>query len=256
MSPTCSILMSAYNSEKYIAIATTSVLNQTEKNWELIILDDGSTDFTPEIASSFKDKRIIVYRRLLNEGKAKAMHFGLKQCKGRYVLELDADDWLEPNCLDTLIKVMNNQPDDVGMIYGHRNVYKDTNDTAIYKRVLQGPEIKDKYHFLGKMIALGPRFYKTSVLRECGGWQIEPWGDGRLYEDVDVILRIMEKYKVVNIGYTGYNIRRHHNNITKINRKNWFDTMKKLIKYYVSKWGDEVTVTFDDRHSKVYFTNQ
>lgn len=94
--PLISIIMPAYNASAYIAEAIQSVLDQTWTNWELIIVDDGSTDNTLQIAQQFaaKDKRIQVYHQL-NQGGCVARNEALKHIAGDYVQYLDADDKLD-----------------------------------------------------------------------------------------------------------------------------------------------------------------
>jgi len=91
--PIVSIIMPAYNAEKYIQESIESVLNQSFKHIELIIVNDGSTDTTPEIISSFcnKDARVIA---LENKGKgvSSARNFGIRHAKGNFISFIDADD--------------------------------------------------------------------------------------------------------------------------------------------------------------------
>lgn len=97
MSELISIIMPAYNAEKYIANSIESVIEQTYANWELIIIDDGSTDRTLKIATEYKnkDERIIVTNTRVNSGVAKARNIGYSISKGRFVAFLDSDDiWL------------------------------------------------------------------------------------------------------------------------------------------------------------------
>ncbi len=91
-----SVVMPAYNASAYIGDAIRSVLNQTYGNWELIIVDDGSTDDTMQIADSYarKDSRISVYRQA-NQGGCAARNEALKHISGDYVQYLDADDMLD-----------------------------------------------------------------------------------------------------------------------------------------------------------------
>jgi len=95
--PTISVIMSAYNSEKYIAEAIKSILNQTFKDFELIIFEDGSTDNTKKIVQKYskKDKRIIPVYNKKNIGYVgfiKNLNKGLKIAKGKYIARMDADD--------------------------------------------------------------------------------------------------------------------------------------------------------------------
>jgi len=90
--PEISALMSVYNGERYLRDAIDSILNQTYQDFEFIIVDDGSTDATVDIINSYNDKRIKLYRLPFNNGVGAALDFGLKQCSGKYIAKVDADD--------------------------------------------------------------------------------------------------------------------------------------------------------------------
>ncbi|MFP5520690.1 MAG: glycosyltransferase family 2 protein [Bdellovibrionia bacterium] len=91
-----SVIMPAFNSEKTIAQSINSVLKQTYKEIELIIVDDFSSDRTVEIISSFNDSRLRLVKNVTNVGAAVARNYGIEMAKGRYISFLDADDvWLE-----------------------------------------------------------------------------------------------------------------------------------------------------------------
>lgn len=103
-----SIIMSSYNSEKWIEESIKSVQAQTYKNWELIISDDASTDRTLEIIQkeAEKDSRIIVIQSEVNSGAAKARNKALKMAKGRYIAYLDSDDIWLPHKLEHQLSYM------------------------------------------------------------------------------------------------------------------------------------------------------
>lgn len=93
-----SVLMPVYNAEQFLKISIESILNQTFKSFEFIIVDDGSTDNSWKIIQdfSFKDKRIKAFRNKKNLKTTRALNKGLKICKGKYVVRMDADDWSYP----------------------------------------------------------------------------------------------------------------------------------------------------------------
>ena len=95
-----SIIITAYNSEKYIRQCISSVLNQNYGDLELIIVDDCSNDNTLEIVKSFVDKRIKILPLRENLGAANARNVALKECTGKYIFFLDSDDYIENNLLD------------------------------------------------------------------------------------------------------------------------------------------------------------
>ncbi|MBQ3914697.1 MAG: glycosyltransferase family 2 protein, partial [Paludibacteraceae bacterium] len=92
-----SIITPLYNGERFIAQTIESVLTQTYTEWEMLIINDGSTDKSEEIALSYaeKDNRIRVYSQP-NGGSASARNHGIRRAKGRYIALLDSDDLWEP----------------------------------------------------------------------------------------------------------------------------------------------------------------
>lgn len=103
-----SIIMAAYNAEKFIKEAINSVLYQTYQNWELIIVDDGSTDKTADIIDLYsrKDKRIITIHQKNSGTAAAARNTALKYVTGEYIQMLDADDKFEKNLLESYFNIL------------------------------------------------------------------------------------------------------------------------------------------------------
>lgn len=99
--PLVSVIMPAYNAEPFIREAITSVINQTETNWELFVVDDRSTDKTYQVAKELEkiDPRICVMRNEVNMGVANTRNVGIHQAKGQYIAFLDSDDVWLPNKL-------------------------------------------------------------------------------------------------------------------------------------------------------------
>src|SRR5262245_60329647 len=105
-----SIIMPAYNGERFITQAIDSLLAQTYTYWELVVVDDGSTDATANVVSSFDDPRIR-YVAQENRGQAAALNHGLRLAKGEYVTTLDVDDWLTTNSLADRVAFLKQHPD-------------------------------------------------------------------------------------------------------------------------------------------------
>lgn len=105
-----SVIMPVYNSEKFLEVATNSVINQTYKNWELILIDDCSTDTTQIIISHLqsRDSRIRSARLESNSGAAIARNEAVKLAKGQYLAFLDSDDYWYPKKLSKQIEFMKN----------------------------------------------------------------------------------------------------------------------------------------------------
>lgn len=112
-----SIMMPAYNAEKFVREAIESVLAQSYPHWELVIVNDGSTDRTPEIISHYQDGRIKVYHQA-NRGEASARNTALEHATGEYLAFLDADDLYAPGHLEAAIAFLQAYPE-------HGGVYTD-----------------------------------------------------------------------------------------------------------------------------------
>lgn len=109
--------MPVYNGEAYIGEAIRSVLSQIYPHWELIIIDDGSTDGTSKIVAAFEDARIrYVYQE--NRGQAVALNHGFDLAKGDYVTTLDADDWYTQNSLSDRVSYLEQHPQ-FSAVYGN-----------------------------------------------------------------------------------------------------------------------------------------
>ena len=102
--PEVSILVPAYNAKRYLGALIGSVLDQSFQDWELIIVDDGSSDGTFKIADKYaqSDSRIKVISSA-NKGVSSAMNLCLDSAKGKYIFFADCDDVLEPDCLKKLL---------------------------------------------------------------------------------------------------------------------------------------------------------
>lgn len=102
-----SIILPVYNSEKYIAKTIDSILNQNYNNYELIIIDDGSTDNSANICEKYanNEDRICLYKRE-NYGVSKTRNFGLSRATGKYIMFVDSDDFYESNCIKTMVNVI------------------------------------------------------------------------------------------------------------------------------------------------------
>lgn len=108
-----SVIIPVYNCEKYLKHCVASVMNQTERNWELILIDDGSTDSSPDICDELqhRDSRIKVFHKK-NEGPSVARNCGLQYAEGEWIQFIDADDWIDLNHFEFLsLEISQKNPD-------------------------------------------------------------------------------------------------------------------------------------------------
>ena len=108
--PLVSIIMPLYNAQKYVAEAIESVINQTNTNWELIIVNDGSTDNSLEVATKFESNKIRVYTKK-NAGAAAARNYGYQLSKGTFIKFFDADDLINPKMIEEQVNLATKNPD-------------------------------------------------------------------------------------------------------------------------------------------------
>ena len=108
-----SVVLSVYNSEKFITSAINSVLKQTYKDFELIVINDGSTDKTLDLIQKNTeiDKRIKIINLKKNLGMAGALNKGINQATGEWIARMDSDDVMYNNCLEEQINYLNNNED-------------------------------------------------------------------------------------------------------------------------------------------------
>jgi len=107
--PKVSVLISAFNAEETIKRCLDSIFHQTHPDFEVILVNDGSSDRTMPIVKAFKDKRLHIID-MPHVGLPKALNAGLKQCKGQYIARMDADDWSYPDRFALQADVLDNDP--------------------------------------------------------------------------------------------------------------------------------------------------
>lgn len=139
--PKFSIIIPAYNAEKFIHIAVKSVLEQTVKDWELIIVENGSTDNTTDVCAQFlNDKRIKLFHS--EKGVSEARNTGIKAAKGKWLVFLDADDRLLIDSLQRYTEIDEEySPDLIVGEYEDRSI-----DYTCEKKVYQGNTLNEYFH--------------------------------------------------------------------------------------------------------------
>jgi len=111
MKPKITVLMAIYNGAVYLRECMESVLHQTYGNFEFLIIDDGSTDSTPDIIRSYKDDRIRLLRNDKNLSQVASLNIGLDHAKGEYIARIDADDIMLPHRLERQLRFLEKRPD-------------------------------------------------------------------------------------------------------------------------------------------------
>lgn len=147
-----SIIMPSWNTEKFIGESIESVLRQTYKNWELIIVDDCSTDNTDKVVHSFDDPRISYFHNKNNSGAAITRNHALKAAKGEWVAFLDSDDLWMPEKLEVQLKFMQKN----GYVLSYTDYEKIDEDDKPLGIHVSGPKVVNRkqmynYDYIGQL---------------------------------------------------------------------------------------------------------
>lgn len=222
-----SIIIPIFNCEKYISKALESVLKQTEKNIEIICVNDGSTDKTMEILSRFKDDRIKFINKP-NSGVAKTRLQGIEIARGDYICFIDADDTIEPDFLSKLLSKAEKENFDI-VVCGYKRYY----DIEKNKYSIEMTNRKDIHNINKKLdevitinSALWNKLYKTSLVKKINSIDNYP----RIAEDSILFLQILRNAR--SIGFVNealYNYYIRLEGLSSIVYKNDILTMEKAL---------------------------
>lgn len=189
-----SVLMTTYNAMPYLPAAVESILSQTFTDFELIIVNDGSTDEASRAyLDTLTDPRIEVFHQP-NSGTAVAANLGLQHCSRKYIARMDADDISLPTRLQTQYDFMEANPE-VAMagsqlrVLGEKNigfqVHLPLDHEAIYQALLR----------LNHGLCHGTSFFRNQLARELGGY----WDVHGHHDDLDLTLRMADKGRLANL---------------------------------------------------------
>lgn len=164
MNPKLSIIIPIYNTEKYLSKCLDSVINQSFKDFEIICIDNASTDNSLEILLEYaqEDKRIKVISKQVTGNVATSRNLGLKNAKGEFVTFIDSDDWIEPNTYDLTLSKLT---DDVDLVCFEANIVvdKESNFDEENAANIEGDKIYHRIKFEGKLQINNYVFMNTTV---------------------------------------------------------------------------------------------
>lgn len=204
-----SVIIVVYNGEKYIDEAIQSVLNQTCKDIELIVVDDGSTDNTREVVQKYNN---IIYIYQKNKGEGAARNLGIENSKGDYLAFLDADDLYEIDKIEKQSKILN-ENNNIDIVY---NDLKVVDEKLNYLNTLKSEGIYDKRedllaNVIYRQVIQGP--ICMMMRRKC--IKGIKWSEELVYTvDYEYVLKLAFKYNFKYLEEPLYIYRRHGNNLS------------------------------------------
>lgn len=213
--PIVSVVMPVYNTAAYVGQTIEALLAQTFRDFELLILDDGSTDHTPQILARYadRDERIRVISRP-NKGIVASRNELIAACRGKYMAANDADDLSVPERLEKQVAYMEAHPECV--LLGSRVVVMDPygSPTYVTEHKLTHPEIEKELlgNGGGWAVVQSSMICRTEAARTIGGYR----GEHPVFsEDHDLYLRMAEQGEVANLPEPLTWYRRHYSSTTR-----------------------------------------
>lgn len=194
-----SIIVPVYNVEKYLDKCVNSIVNQTYKNLEIILVDDGATDNSPKMCDEWakKDDRIKVIHKA-NGGLSDARNTGIKNATGDYLAFVDSDDYIESDIYEVLYKMILRDNADLAMC-SFKKVDEQGNDIETKNNVIA--EVIGKKEFFERMMNDHSGFYVVAwnkLYKKCLFDNLE-YPVGKLYEDSFVIHEVINKCDIISV---------------------------------------------------------
>lgn len=229
-----SIIVPVYNTEDYIQECILSVLNQTYKHWELLLVDDGSTDKSGEICENYaaNDSRIKVFHQE-NAGQSKARNTALKHCQGEYYTFLDSDDRLPSNALEILYISLQKTGSDIscggGFSFGKRTRKSVCMPDGSY--VLSAEEACRRM-----FIQDGLNSNTVAKLYRAYLWNNVTFPENHIFEDVPIMYKIVLNSN--QVSFCDKYVYEQRSRAGSTTRKDWSDTRKIYVEYSLAVYED------------------
>jgi glycosyltransferase involved in cell wall biosynthesis len=209
-SPSISVVIPAYNAAKTIERALASVFAQTCQSFEIIVIDDGSTDDTAIVAAKFMDD---VRLRLLsleqNKGMAHAMNAAIDCTTAPLILHLDADDWLEPHALQRMRETLKSNPE-CGAAFSDAALHRP--DGSVVRT--NARDVSTRREIFEARVPQVCRTYRRDALLSAGGWSTaDPFG-GRYFEDRLMLSRVLEVARLKHVPEVLYHAVEHDDSLS------------------------------------------
>ncbi len=218
--PLLSVLMPVYNGREFLKPAIDSVLSQTFRDFELIIVNDGSTDDTQKIIEEYSDPRIVAINQK-NQGVARSLNNGLAVARGKYVRRHDADDTSTSDAIRIQIDFLESHPDyimvsnQVAFMTTRGKIarkFRMPHNSYFQNQPFQDLSIDDFKPDNSSPVIHATVCYKRKEVIELGGYRTE----FIVSEDNDLWMRMVEKYKIAVLNQCNYFVRLHGHSATQV----------------------------------------
>lgn len=211
--PKVTVRMSAYNHERYVEQAIRSILDQTFQDFELIVIDDGSSDSTPEIIQRLSDAHGFYFERQQNQGLTPTLNKLNAMARGEYLTGCASDDFWPPNRLEEQVRTLDENPE-VDFVLGNLTGVDAAGNIEAKRRfrieqMIDGDNAFEDLIWLRKSFQTTTHMMRRAVWEELGGYD-----ESIPVEDVDWMLRVTRNYNVKAIDKVWTYYRKHGENWT------------------------------------------
>jgi glycosyltransferase involved in cell wall biosynthesis len=247
--PLVSIVLPVYNGEKYLTESLDSVLSQTYQNWELVIINDGSTDGTENLILNYQDKRIKYLKNDGNKGIIFSLNRGIQESKGVYIARLDADDIALPFRIEKQVEFLSDNLD-----YVLCGSYFQTIDSKgkLLKTVTFPSNNRDAQSYL----LLHNCFCHSAIMmRSHIAKELKYDEKFQVCEDYDLWYRISRVGKILNLPVVAILYRVHDSNMSTRKSEIMFAHVNKINKRILDDLGIKYSETELDAHSNALCYN-
>jgi glycosyltransferase involved in cell wall biosynthesis len=204
-----SVVVPLYNKENSIHETIISVLDQSFTDFELLIIDDGSTDDSLSVVSKINDARLVVHSKV-NGGVSEARNFGIEKSNGEFIFLLDADDIIKKDCLTTLYNLTRKYSEESVFTANFEIVNGNSIISSSYCKGVKTVVISNVYESLWEgeyFVRTGNTLIKRDCFKNIGMF------DSKIsyYEDMDHILRLIKNYNIVYTPEVIFTYKMEHN---------------------------------------------
>ncbi len=236
MPPSVTVIMPVYNGIAHISEAIESILSQHFRDFEFLIMDDGSTDKSLDIVNSYRDSRIKLYRTEHNFGIAKTLNRGISIAQGRYIARMDCDDISHPERLHFQVDFLEKNPG-IGLLgTGVRKIRKNRKSKTVLWPSTD-PEIKID------MLFQNP-FFHPSIMVRTTLLQNTVYNEKQKYaQDYGLWVSLAPQTKFANLPNTLLYYRNHEGQITKTKSELQATTARKVRQHYIRTLFPSITET-------------
>jgi len=247
--PLVSVFMAVYNTAGYLRQAIDSILLQTYTNFELIIVNDGSSDDSHNIISSYTDPRIVYIRNEVNRGIVASRNIGLNRVRGNYLAVLDSDDIAVPERLEKQVAFMEANPD-YGLCGTHFTIIDASGKKINKTRFPQKDQDIRAYLYLGNCFCHSSTMVRTELAKKFRYSE-----DNILGEDYQLFIDVAGISKLANLPFMGCYYRLHSTNVSTQMNSQMYSSIRRINRQNLIKLGISFTDKQLDVHSQFLIFN-